>query len=155
MALVSEELGIKEADSTSTFLKQLMILLVQAMRDGRQKGYVDEHMKGARAIYRHIHFGGKVSYQVVSSEDAAFFEKILQNRRVPYVRLAETDGKTTIVTRDKDKRQVEKAWELLNNEKNAHDGSFAFVCSKCHPSFAFFGYFEYETKLKKFVKESL
>ena len=116
MALVSEELGMKEADSTSTFLKQLMILLAQAMRDGRQKGYTDEHMKGAKAIYRHIHFGGKVSYQVVSTEDAALFEKILQNRRVPYVRLAETDGKTTIVTRDKDKKQVEKAWELLAQE---------------------------------------
>lgn len=116
MALVSEELGMKEADSTSTFLKQLMILLAQAMRDGRQKGYTDEHMKGAKAIYRHIHFGGKVSFQVVSTEDAALFEKILQNRRVPYVRLAETDGKTTIVTRDKDKKQVEKAWELLAQE---------------------------------------
>lgn len=49
--------------------------------------------------------------------------------------------------------EMEKAWELLNNEKNSHDGNFAFVCSKCHPSFAFFGYFEYEAKLKKFVKE--
>ena len=49
--------------------------------------------------------------------------------------------------------EMEKAWELLMDNKNAHDGSFAFVCSKCHPSFAYFGYFEYETRLKAIVKE--
>lgn len=49
--------------------------------------------------------------------------------------------------------EMDKAWELLSDSRNAHDGNFAFVCSKCHPSFAFFGYFEYETRLKAIVKE--
>jgi len=49
--------------------------------------------------------------------------------------------------------EMERAWELLMDERNSHDGNFAFVCSKCHPSFAYFGYFEYETKLKAIVKE--
>lgn len=49
--------------------------------------------------------------------------------------------------------EMDKAWELLLDSRNAHDGNFAFVCSKCHPSFAFFGYFEYETRLKAIVKE--
>lgn len=49
--------------------------------------------------------------------------------------------------------EMEKAWELLADERNKKDGNFAFVCSKCHPSFGFFGYFEYEQKLKKTVEE--
>lgn len=49
--------------------------------------------------------------------------------------------------------EMDKAWKLLSDSRNAHDGNFAFVCSKCHPSFAFFGYFEYETRLKAIVKE--
>ncbi len=47
--------------------------------------------------------------------------------------------------------QMESAWELLMNDSNEYDGNFAFVCSKCYPSFAFFGYFEYEAKLKEIV----
>jgi len=49
--------------------------------------------------------------------------------------------------------EVEKAWELLSDSRNARDGNFAFVCSKCYPSFAFFGYFEYENRLKEIVEE--
>ena len=44
------------------------------------------------------------------------------------------------------------AWDLLNSEKNIHDGHFAFLCSKCYPSFGFFGYFDYEKRLKAFVE---
>ena len=43
---------------------------------------------------------------------------------------------------------MDKAWELLMSEKNQHDGDFAFICSKCYPSFGFFGYFEKEAELK-------
>ena len=43
---------------------------------------------------------------------------------------------------------MDKAWELLISEKNQHDGDFAFICSKCYPSFGFFGYFEKEAELK-------
>jgi tetratricopeptide (TPR) repeat protein len=46
---------------------------------------------------------------------------------------------------------MEQAWENLNSVENKHDGNFAFLCSKCYPSFAFFGYFEYEKTLKELV----
>ena len=49
--------------------------------------------------------------------------------------------------------EMEKAWELLMNSENKRDGNYAFICSKCYPSFGFFGYFEFETRLKDIVKE--
>ena len=113
MALVSEEIGMKEADATSVFIKQLMILLAQAIRDEKKQGYIDEHMKGAKTILKHIRNGGKTAYQTVDAGDAAVFEKLLQNQRVPYVRLQEIDGKVSFVTRDCDKVQMEKVWELF------------------------------------------
>ena len=48
---------------------------------------------------------------------------------------------------------MEQAWEHLNSEDNKQDGNFAFLCSKCYPSFAFFGYFEYEKTLKNLVEQ--
>ncbi len=48
--------------------------------------------------------------------------------------------------------RMEKAWEYLMSKENAHDGNFAFICSKCHPSFGFFGYFEYEKTLKEMTE---
>lgn len=48
---------------------------------------------------------------------------------------------------------MELAWELLSSNENRHDGAFAFLCSKCYPSFGFFGYFEYEKKLKELCRE--
>lgn len=47
---------------------------------------------------------------------------------------------------------MEKAWELLLSDNIEHDGNFAFVCSKCYPSFGFFGYFEYEQRLKSLME---
>lgn len=43
---------------------------------------------------------------------------------------------------------MDKAWELLKSPKNSLDGDFAFICSKCYPSFEFFGYFERGAELK-------
>ncbi len=48
---------------------------------------------------------------------------------------------------------MERAWELLSSDKNEHDGNFAFLCSKCYPSFAYFGYFDYEKRLKALVEK--
>lgn len=48
---------------------------------------------------------------------------------------------------------VEKAYELLKNERNVHDGNFAFLCSKCYPSFGYFGYFEYEKEIKALTEK--
>ena len=116
MALVSEGIGIKEADATSVFIKQLMILLAQAIREEKKQGYIDEHMKGAKTILKHMKSGGKTAYQTVDAGDAAVFEKLLQNQRVAYVRLQEMEGKVSFVTKDSDKAQMEKVWELFAAE---------------------------------------
>lgn len=43
---------------------------------------------------------------------------------------------------------MDKAWDLIISEENTHNGDFAFLCSKCYPSFGFFGYFEREAELR-------
>lgn len=48
---------------------------------------------------------------------------------------------------------MDKAWELLVSNENEQDGNFAFLCSKCAPSFGFFGYFEKEAELKKLTEK--
>lgn len=48
---------------------------------------------------------------------------------------------------------MDKAWILLKSDKNQQDGDFAFICSKCYPSFGFFGYFEKEAELKALSKK--
>ena len=48
---------------------------------------------------------------------------------------------------------VERAYDLLIRHDNVHDGNFAFLCSKCYPSFGFFGYFEYEKEIKALTEK--
>lgn len=47
---------------------------------------------------------------------------------------------------------MDKAWECLTSEENELDGNFAFLCSKCYPSFGFFGYFEKESELIRLIE---
>ncbi len=47
---------------------------------------------------------------------------------------------------------MDKAWNCLMSEKNERNGDFAFFCSKCYPSFGFFGYFEREAELKALME---
>ncbi len=49
---------------------------------------------------------------------------------------------------------MDKAWECLSSNQNIHNGDFAFLCSKCAPSFGFFGYFNREIELKH-ITESI
>ena len=49
--------------------------------------------------------------------------------------------------------QMEIAWDLLSCDEIEKNGNFAFVCSKCYPSFSFFGYFEYAKRLKELMEE--
>lgn len=44
---------------------------------------------------------------------------------------------------------LNKAMELLDDEKNIRDGNYAFVCEKCASVFGYFGYFGYENELVK------
>jgi len=44
---------------------------------------------------------------------------------------------------------VEKAISLLDGEKATHDGNYAFVCTKCAPSFDYYGYFAYAAELRE------
>lgn len=116
MATVSEGLGMQEANTASTFLRQMAILLTQLINDGKKKGYQDEHMKGAKAILKHIKNGGKTSYQMVDIEDAALFEKILKHERIAYVKMAATNGKSVFVTKDEDDKLVKHAFDILSDE---------------------------------------
>ncbi|MBQ8041009.1 MAG: hypothetical protein IJ274_14285 [Lachnospiraceae bacterium] len=74
MPTVSEGLGIKEANTTSTFLQQMSILLAQAIRNSKKHGYVDEHMNGIRAILKHINRGGSTRYQMIKPEDRSLIK---------------------------------------------------------------------------------
>ncbi len=38
-------------------------------------------------------------------------------------------------------KMLDIAWEYLHSERIVHDGNYAFICSKCAPSYDFFGYF--------------
>ncbi len=44
---------------------------------------------------------------------------------------------------------MEKAWQYLNKPDIKHDGNYAFVCTKCAPSFGYFGFDEREQFLTK------
>lgn len=48
---------------------------------------------------------------------------------------------------------MDEAFQNLMSDKNEHDGNFAFICSKCYPSFGFFGYFEREAELKSLMEK--
>ncbi len=45
------------------------------------------------------------------------------------------------------------AFECLDDKSLARDGNYAFVCSKCAPSYAFFGYFLQKQELEKRASE--
>lgn len=45
------------------------------------------------------------------------------------------------------------AWELLNKKGIVHDDYYRFVCEKCAPTFAYYGYFVYEKELNTRANE--
>ena len=47
---------------------------------------------------------------------------------------------------------LDKAWELLRDEAAPRNGYYAFVCEKCAPSFAYYGYFLAADELQKEAK---
>ena len=44
---------------------------------------------------------------------------------------------------------LDKAYDLLNTPDVTHDGYYAFVCEKCAPTFAYYGYFMDAEELTK------
>ena len=44
---------------------------------------------------------------------------------------------------------LDTAYELLNTPSVPHDGYYAFVCEKCAPTFAYYGYFLADAELRK------
>ncbi len=44
---------------------------------------------------------------------------------------------------------LEKAWQYLTRPDIVHDGNYAFVCTKCAPSFEYFGFADREEYLTK------
>ncbi len=54
---------------------------------------------------------------------------------------------------DKIDECMNKAYEYLNSDKLTQNGYHAYVCSKCAPSFAYFGYFLIDEELRKRSEE--
>ena len=48
---------------------------------------------------------------------------------------------------------IERAWELLQTPDTPRNGYFAFVCEKCAPTFGYYGYFTYKTRLEALAEE--
>lgn len=48
---------------------------------------------------------------------------------------------------------LDRAYELLHDSSAPHDGYYAFVCEKCAPSFAYYGYFLAAEELKREAEE--
>ena len=68
-------------------------------------------------------------------DDCEFYGEIA----VSYVNLAHlyadmAKSKTDIAS------AMDKAWDYLNRDSIKKDGNYAFICSKCAPSFAYFGF---------------
>ena len=116
MALVSEGMGLKEANTASVFVRELATLLAKALGSRKKSRYMDEHLRGAKAILKYIKNGGEIKTQIIDTEDAELFAKILKNQRVPYVIAGEKDGKTVFVTRDCDDKKLEQAWDIYADE---------------------------------------
>lgn len=71
---------------------------------------------------------------------------------VTYVNLAHMyDDKSG--DEDKIDECMNKAYEYLNSDKLTQNGYHAYVCSKCAPSFAYFGYFLIDEELRKRSEE--
>ena len=48
---------------------------------------------------------------------------------------------------------LERAYALLQDESAPRDGNYAFVCEKCAPAFAYYGYFAAAEELERTAKE--
>lgn len=77
------------------------------------------------------------------ADDSAFYGEIA----VSYVNLAhlyEDMAKSGITISD----ALDKAWEYLTKDGITKDGNYAFICSKCAPSFEHFGFEEKAAQLE-------
>ncbi len=48
---------------------------------------------------------------------------------------------------------MEKAWEYLNKNEIQRDGNYAFICTKCAPSFEYFGFDDKAEQLERWATE--
>lgn len=76
---------------------------------------------------------------------------------VTYVNLAhltydEAEAKQTACDDEVD-GLLDSAWQCLDNPDAPRDGNYAFICSKCAPSFGFFGFFMQKQELEKRAQE--
>lgn len=81
------------------------------------------------------------------SDDREFYGEI----SVSYVNLAHLyedmeRSRTTVLD------MMERAWDYLNKDGIQRDGNYAFICSKCAPSFAYFGFAQRAAQLESEAK---
>lgn len=112
------------------------------------------------AFYNNISSAYKDLYDVVNAEKACYSAiEILEKSGRFMGEIAVTHVNLAHLYYDADNfdervyEHMERAWELLSSKENELDGNFAFLCSKCYPSFAYFGYFDYEKRLKALVEK--
>lgn len=67
---------------------------------------------------------------------------------VTYCNMAEMYGRQDMED-ERIEQCMERAWELLNDDKLPRDGYHAFTISKCAPTFDYFGYFLYAKELRE------
>lgn len=62
--------------------------------------------------------------------------------------LAEKE-KGTLGAQEETDSLLEKAWSILDKNRDQEDGYYAYVCEKCAAVFGYYGYFLYEQELKE------
>lgn len=111
------------------------------------------------AFYNNISSAYKDLGMTAEAEDACFRAiEILEKRGDSLGEIAVTLINVAHLYRDRDPFDdridgiMERAWNCLTDKENVHNGDFAFICSKCYPSFEYFGYFERSAELKKLTE---
>ncbi len=72
---------------------------------------------------------------------------------VSYVNLAHLYDRSCPEDKDRVKGALSSAWEFLNSPRQPHDSNYAFICSKCAPSFTAFGWEDEGEALAAVAKE--
>lgn len=122
--------------------------------------YLDKNDYKFAAFYNNISSAYKDIGQQDKAEEACYAAiEILEKRDDRYGEIAVTLINIAHLYYDADPFDervygiMDKAWDYLMSDKNERNGDFAFLCSKCYPSFGYFGYFEREAELKALTEK--
>jgi tetratricopeptide (TPR) repeat protein len=122
--------------------------------------YLDKNDYRLAAYYNNISSTYKDLGEIKLAEESCYAAiRILEERDDSYGEIAITLISIAHLYHDADPFDeriepiLDRAWEYLKSEKNILDGDFAFICSKCYPSFGYFGHFQREAELKALTEK--